>query len=327
MSFPDCVGSIRRCCGVMENEPPTTPQGREIRNRKRLDGIRVLIVDDNADARYLTRRIVTDRGAEACDVESAAQAQNAITTFKPQIIVSDLGMPGQNGLELIREIGRKAIRPGICRPSRSRHLPGMKTNALPSGRFSSSLEQTCESQTNSPRSSRRWYLRVGLQPDASRSAKLCKARFLWCRTSRPNTGSRSHRSTRRVREKDTHVHFSPYIQKMAAELFFCPQFFCRQSVSRRAAYIPATGRAWIVIGHRTARCRCAAAAFQPDPLDVAHVGFIEGDACGEFLARFAAVADRDLTGADPSSLRVTSSVMSWSTSAAGKNGIGGGWSR
>jgi PAS domain S-box-containing protein len=70
----------------------------------RLDGTRVLIVDDEADGRSLTARILEDRGAKcecAADVPSAVAY---LTRERFDILLSDIGMPDQDGFELMRII-------------------------------------------------------------------------------------------------------------------------------------------------------------------------------------------------------------------------------
>jgi CheY-like chemotaxis protein len=69
-----------------------------------LQGLKVLIVEDDADARAVMRRIVLDMGADALPVKGVDQALAAIDEFKPDILVSDLGMPDQDGYDLIRQV-------------------------------------------------------------------------------------------------------------------------------------------------------------------------------------------------------------------------------
>jgi PAS domain S-box-containing protein len=72
--------------------------------RSRLSGVRVLIVDDDADARSLTRRVLTDYGADPAVAEDVDAALAALDQFAPHVLVSDLGMPAQDGFHLIREV-------------------------------------------------------------------------------------------------------------------------------------------------------------------------------------------------------------------------------
>ena len=71
-----------------------------------LTGVRVLLVEDDADSRRMITRVISDRGAQVDAVSDVDQALRELTKFAPMIIVSDLGMPGRDGFELIREIRR-----------------------------------------------------------------------------------------------------------------------------------------------------------------------------------------------------------------------------
>jgi PAS domain S-box-containing protein len=65
---------------------------------------RILVVDDNDDARTLLRQLLSSASADVIDVSSAAGALEALTTFEPQLLLSDLAMPDQDGYDLVREI-------------------------------------------------------------------------------------------------------------------------------------------------------------------------------------------------------------------------------
>ena len=69
-----------------------------------LPGVRILVVEDNADARMLVRGILSDAGATVMDVPDVAQALGALSMFRPDVLVSDLGMPDQDGFDLIRQV-------------------------------------------------------------------------------------------------------------------------------------------------------------------------------------------------------------------------------
>jgi PAS domain S-box-containing protein len=71
-----------------------------------LAGIKVLIVDDDDDTRTLLKRLLTDCGAEVDTANDVARALKVVVRFQPQILVSDIGMPGQNGYDLIRQLRR-----------------------------------------------------------------------------------------------------------------------------------------------------------------------------------------------------------------------------
>jgi PAS domain S-box-containing protein len=70
----------------------------------RLDGLRVLVVDDEADARSLVEEILRQYGADVKVAESAAGGRAALAAFKPDVIVSDIGMPDEDGYAFIRRV-------------------------------------------------------------------------------------------------------------------------------------------------------------------------------------------------------------------------------
>jgi PAS domain S-box-containing protein len=69
-----------------------------------LSGIRVLVVDDEADARNVVRRVLAECGAEVALAESASEAVGLVESFRPDILVSDIGMPDEDGYDLIRQV-------------------------------------------------------------------------------------------------------------------------------------------------------------------------------------------------------------------------------
>jgi signal transduction histidine kinase/AmiR/NasT family two-component response regulator len=70
-----------------------------------LAGLRVLVVDDEADARTLARRVLEERGAEVVAVGSAAEALEAVDGGdEVNVVVSDIGMPEHDGYELITRV-------------------------------------------------------------------------------------------------------------------------------------------------------------------------------------------------------------------------------
>ena len=70
----------------------------------RLDGLRVLVVDDEVDTRELLKQGLEYCGAKVKVVASAAEAVDALVTFVPDVLISDIGMPGTDGYDLIRQI-------------------------------------------------------------------------------------------------------------------------------------------------------------------------------------------------------------------------------
>jgi PAS domain S-box-containing protein len=69
-----------------------------------LEGLSVLVVDDEADTRELIIRILEQCGARVTAVASAAEALAEIARLKPDVLISDIGMPDQDGYELIGRV-------------------------------------------------------------------------------------------------------------------------------------------------------------------------------------------------------------------------------
>lgn len=70
----------------------------------RLDGLRILVVDDEADTRELLKQGLEYCGAKVEVAGSAAAAVDAIVALVPDILISDIGMPGVDGYDLIRQV-------------------------------------------------------------------------------------------------------------------------------------------------------------------------------------------------------------------------------
>lgn len=69
-----------------------------------LGNVRILVVDDDEDARVLLATILEGSGAEVALAGSASEALETFGSFKPQILISDIGMPEEDGYMLIQRI-------------------------------------------------------------------------------------------------------------------------------------------------------------------------------------------------------------------------------
>ena len=70
----------------------------------RLDNLRILVVDDSADGRTLTSLVLTQAGASVKAVASAREALQWLEVERPDALVSDIGLPDEDGYGLIRQI-------------------------------------------------------------------------------------------------------------------------------------------------------------------------------------------------------------------------------
>jgi CheY-like chemotaxis protein len=69
-----------------------------------LDGLRVLAVDDEVDARQLLAAVLERCGAEVRTCASASEALEALKQYKPDVLVSDIGMPDEDGYSLMEKV-------------------------------------------------------------------------------------------------------------------------------------------------------------------------------------------------------------------------------
>ncbi|HEX8186815.1 MAG TPA: ATP-binding protein [Pyrinomonadaceae bacterium] len=69
-----------------------------------LRGLRVLVVDDEADARDMLRAVLEQCDAEVITAGSASEALAVVARLRPDVLISDLGMPGDDGYSLIARV-------------------------------------------------------------------------------------------------------------------------------------------------------------------------------------------------------------------------------
>ncbi len=86
----------------------------------RLDGVTVLLVDDCADLRAVTAQLLEDAGATVVPAGGALEALRVLDTERPDVLLSDIGMPGVDGYELMRRV---------------RRLPPAQGGAIPAAAF------------------------------------------------------------------------------------------------------------------------------------------------------------------------------------------------
>ncbi len=95
-----------------------------------LEGIRVLVVDDEPDARALIERLLKECSAAVTTASSASEALEHMERSKPDVLISDIGMPENDGYALIRAIrrleGKGAAIPAIALTAYARAEDRMK---------------------------------------------------------------------------------------------------------------------------------------------------------------------------------------------------------
>jgi CheY-like chemotaxis protein len=87
-----------------------------------LSGLHLLIVDDNRDARIIYKAILGHCGAFVTALSSATAAVRALKQVQPDVVLTDLSMPGHDGLWLARWMQRRETKTGV-------HIPAIAITA------------------------------------------------------------------------------------------------------------------------------------------------------------------------------------------------------
>jgi len=109
VDLPSVVGDV-----PAGTEPPARSAGRATTaiDRDLLRDLRILVVDDEPDARDLIEMALSQYGAIVTTVDSAAAALSEIDRRLPDVLLSDVGMPRQDGFELIRRVRSRPLERG-----------------------------------------------------------------------------------------------------------------------------------------------------------------------------------------------------------------------
>ncbi len=97
LSTSDLASARKNFAGGESKAPRVTPD---------LLGVRVLVVDDEIDTRDLLRAVLSKQGARVTTADCASAALKKIWRRKPDLLISDVGMPGTDGYELMRRVRR-----------------------------------------------------------------------------------------------------------------------------------------------------------------------------------------------------------------------------
>lgn len=117
----------KRMSGGSSETPSTEPEDiatlEQRRRKHRLDGLKIVVVEDTTDARRLIERHLSNAGAEVYPAASAKAARELLAVIRPDVIVSDIGMPEEDGLSFIRELRASERYSG-------RHIPAIALTAF-----------------------------------------------------------------------------------------------------------------------------------------------------------------------------------------------------
>ncbi len=109
--------------------PPGVGGYPEIACPPSLQGLRVLVVDDEADTREMIRAVLEHCKMEVVPAASASEALEALAHSRPDVLISDLGMPGGDGYDLIARV--RALSPTSPAASAAGSLRGRGRQTSP----------------------------------------------------------------------------------------------------------------------------------------------------------------------------------------------------
>lgn len=89
---------------LLDDAPVAQPVEEVPQKDLNLMGVRVLVVDDDPDARELLTVLLSRYGADVLTVISASEVLENLTAFRPDVLISDIGMPTMDGYTLIQQI-------------------------------------------------------------------------------------------------------------------------------------------------------------------------------------------------------------------------------
>jgi CheY-like chemotaxis protein len=121
--------------GMLSAHPPKLAEPT-LTTGVRLDGLKILAVDDAADALELAAAILMGAGANVKTCSSAAEGLAILQSWRPDVLVSDIDMPGEDGYSLIRNVralesARGGRTPAVALTALSR--PEERARALSAG--------------------------------------------------------------------------------------------------------------------------------------------------------------------------------------------------
>jgi len=116
----------------------------DIKNYHSLEGLQILVVDDNEDSLFLTTVILESYGVQVTTATSALLALEAIKNFRFDILIVDIAMPKVDGYSLIRKARQMLL-------LQKRHTPAIALTALSSeDSYNMALLSGFQSYVNKP---------------------------------------------------------------------------------------------------------------------------------------------------------------------------------
>ena len=122
VKFPasaDRSESRKTAQGSIDTDEPANPQSAP---HHALEGVHVLLVDDNVDSLHILRIVLGEHQADIQIATSVAEALEVLKWYEADILVSDLAMPGEDGYALIKKLRAQEAESG-------KHIPAVALTA------------------------------------------------------------------------------------------------------------------------------------------------------------------------------------------------------
>ena len=104
LTSSEVINTDLRSAALFSDESKRALENKELFVEPKLEDRRILVVEDDSDTQELLKTVLERYGADVTAVSSGASALAHIARVKPDVIISDIGMAGQNGYEFIRTI-------------------------------------------------------------------------------------------------------------------------------------------------------------------------------------------------------------------------------
>ena len=89
---------------LLKNAGSNRQNNNSIKLFESLEGLKILLVDDNIDALQILELLLSEYNLEIKTADSVENALSILGWFQPDILVSDLAMPGEDGFSLIQKV-------------------------------------------------------------------------------------------------------------------------------------------------------------------------------------------------------------------------------
>jgi PAS domain S-box-containing protein len=111
--------------GVIDKQPPPSQRNTRVEphQQRALTGMRVLVVEDEEETCELVSKLLEQQGASVAGATSVGQALSVFDRFKPSLLISDIGMPGEDGYSLVGKIRARS-------PEAGGHVPAIALTAF-----------------------------------------------------------------------------------------------------------------------------------------------------------------------------------------------------